>query len=185
MNPRIAALDDDQVPSASLALVQQTRRALGMVPNLHRSLAHSPAALRAYSETVRALAGGLLPAALREQIAVAAAGSNRCGYCASAHTALGKAAGLDEAELRRNLSATSSDPRTEIALAFVRELIEERGHVSEERVRALRDAGFRDGEIVELIAHAGMNLFTNLFNVFNGTSIDFPEVEIGTRSCSC
>jgi alkylhydroperoxidase family enzyme len=41
---------------------------------------------------------------------------------------------------------------------------------------AVRDAGFTEEEIVEIIAHVGMNLFTNYFNHIAGTEVDFPFV---------
>lgn len=178
MQPRIAALTNDQAPANSRTQLEQVGKALGMVPNLHRSLAHSPSALRAYMESTRALAGGRLSAALRERIAVATAATNGCGYCASAHTALGKGVGLDEDELRRNQAARSSDEKSAAALAFARDLIESRGAVSDARFEALRAAGFDDSEIVEIVAHVAHNAFTNLFNVFNRTEIDFPVVQL-------
>ena len=43
-------------------------------------------------------------------------------------------------------------------------------------VQAVRSAGFSDGEIVEIIAHVGMNIFTNYFNHIAGTVVDLPLV---------
>lgn len=149
-----------------------------MVPNLHRTLAHAPAALRGYVETAKSLAGGRLEPSLREQLAVATAGLNHCDYCAAAHSALGKAAGVEEAELAKNLSGESSDPRVTAALDFVRALIDQRGAVSDAELQAVRDAGFDDAEIVEIVAHVGMNSFTNMFNRLARTEIDFPVVAL-------
>ena len=78
-------LSDDELSSDARPLVEQVQRAVGKAPNLHRALAHSPAALRYYLEGAGALAGGRLDARLREQIALASAGANGCAYCASAH----------------------------------------------------------------------------------------------------
>jgi len=43
-------------------------------------------------------------------------------------------------------------------------------------LNALRNEGVSDGEIVEILAHIGLNLFTNYFNHVAGTEIDFPYV---------
>lgn len=180
MEPRISPLDEARAPEAARPILQETRKAIGRVPNLHRALAHAPAALQAYVETARALASGALSPRLREQIAVATAGLNGCVYCASAHTALGKMAGLSEDELDRNLRSESGDPRAGAALAFVRALVEKRGAVSDAEWRAVREAGFEDAEIVEIIAHVGMSSFTNMFNVVARTPVDFPEVELSS-----
>ncbi|MEQ8764380.1 MAG: carboxymuconolactone decarboxylase family protein [Planctomycetota bacterium] len=178
MNPRLQPLDGELVPAASRPILESVQRAIGKVPNLHRTLANSPAALRAYTDMAQALSRGDLPVRLREQIAVAAAGMNGCAYCASAHTAIGQGVGLDRSELERNLSAESSDSKTTAVLAFVRELIERRGDVDESSLRAVREAGFEDRHLAEIVAHVAMNVFTNTFNVFARTPIDFPLVEL-------
>lgn len=178
MNPRITPVTGDDVPTASRPVLQAIEKSLGMVPNLHQTLARSPAALGGYVATVGALSKGVLSPALREQVAVAAAAVNGCGYCASAHTMLGKAAGVDADELARNLDGDASDGRTGAALAFVRKLIESRGALPDGELEKLRSAGFGEDEIVEIIAHVGLNWFTNVFNVFARTDIDFPVVEL-------
>jgi len=157
-------------------LLGAVEQQLGVVPNLFKLLAHSPAALRAYVGQTEALAGGVLDRKLREQIAIATAGANQCDYCASAHTLLGKRAGLADAELEQNLLGTSSDPRAQAALAFARAIVEQRGRVDDADLERVRDAGFGNAEIVEIIAHVGMNLFTNYFNNAAETDIDFPLI---------
>ena len=124
----------------------------------------------------KSLSRGVLPARLREQIALTVAGANACDYCASAHTVMGKAAGLTEAELARNLQGQASDKKAQVALNFVRKVVDQRGRVADADVHALAEAGFGEAEIVEIIAHIGVNLFTNYFNHIVGTEIDFPLV---------
>lgn len=55
--------------------------------------------------------------------------------------------------------------------------MKERGWVSDEDVGALRDVGFADSEIVEIIATIVLNIFTNYFNHVAETEIDFPRVK--------
>lgn len=176
MKPRIEPLPDGQAPAGSLEILQRTGKAMGMVPNLYRALAHAPAALRAYVDTTVTLARGQLPAPLREQIAVATAGHNRCDYCAAAHTMLGKRAGLSAHELSLNLGAASDDPKTAVALSFVKALLEQRGAVPDEQLQAMADAGFSQADVVEIVAHVGMNWFTNTFNRLARTPVDFPAL---------
>ena len=52
----------------------------------------------------------------------------------------------------------------------------ERGHIGDADVLAVRDAGFSEGEIVEIIAVVAENIFTNLLNIVAATDIDFPIV---------
>lgn len=174
--PRIEALHDEHTTPSAREILQRTRRALGMVPNLHRTLAHAPVALEAYTRTVDALGRGALPPRLREQIAVAVAGHNRCNYCAAAHTMLGAASGVEADELARNLRGESADARTGLVLSFVRAVLERRGAVPDEQLEELRRAGVSDAELVEVVAHVGMSWFTNAFNRLARTTLDFPPI---------
>ena len=75
------------------------QKQLGVVPNMMRTMAHSPAVLDAYLAFGAALHRGLLPASLQEQIALTVAEVNACDYCLSAHSALGRGAGLSGDEI--------------------------------------------------------------------------------------
>jgi uncharacterized peroxidase-related enzyme len=148
------------------------------VPNLIRTFANSPAALEGYLNFSGALGGGLLDAKLRERIALTVADANSCEYCLSAHTAIGKMVGLDEDEILTSRKATAADPRTSAALAFAHQIVVKRGEVDDGDVRAVRSAGFSDGEITEIVANVALNVFTNYFNHVAQTVVDFPKVEL-------
>ncbi len=150
---------------------------LGMVPNLAKVLANSPAALSAYLSFSGALSEGKLPAKTREQIAVAVANINTCDYCLSAHNALGKLAGLGADDLALAQKAEATDAKTATALRFAVEVVRKRGLLPPSEVEALRAAGYSDGEIAEIVAAVALNIFTNYFNHIAGTEIDFPVVK--------
>jgi uncharacterized peroxidase-related enzyme len=173
---RIKALELNQAPLASKTLLEAVQKQIGMVPNIFKTIAHSPAALQFALGQSAALSTGVLSASLREQIALVAAGTNSCDYCASAHTLMGKGAGLEAAEMTRNLVGQSSDAKTQAALAFAKTVVEAHGQVSDEQLKAVRLAGYNDAEIVEIVANVVANIFTNYFNHIAGTVIDFPHV---------
>ena len=52
------------------------------------------------------------------------------------------------------------------------------GRVSDAELGQVRAVGFSDEEIVEIIAHVGINVFTNYFNLVAGTEVDFPIVDV-------
>jgi uncharacterized peroxidase-related enzyme len=173
---RIPAVSDADAPGKSKSMLDAVASQFGKAPDMLRTLAHSPAALQFYLGQVQALSGGQLTAQLREQIALATAGISHCDYCASAHTLAGKRHGLDAAEMAENLQGTSHDPKAAAALRFVHEVVTHRGQVDADAVDRLRAAGYVNADIVEMIAHIGMNLFTNYVNHIAGTVIDFPLV---------
>lgn len=165
-------------PAASQPLLGQVQAAFGATPNMFRAVSHSPAALSAMWGFFGALGGGVLPAKLGEQIAVAVADRNACHYCLAAHTALGRKAGASAEEMSEAQAGRSADPKTAVVLAFVTQLVDRRGQVGDADVAALRQAGCSDGEIVEIVAHVALNLFTNYVNVAFDTPVDFPAVKL-------
>lgn len=149
---------------------------LGGTPNMFTTLAHSSAVLGFYLGGAGALAGSKISSALREQVALTVAGANRCDYCASAHTALGKMQKIAEGELAENLKARSSDAKTEAALKFAHTVVHRQGHITDADLEAVRRAGYSDGDVLEIVAVVALNIFTNYINHIAGTEIDFPLV---------
>lgn len=157
-------------------LLDAVKQAMGSTPNIFTAFANAPAALEGYLNLNGALSGGVLSPQLREKLAIATAGQNGCDYCASAHTFLGGKAGIEASELSSNLNGQSADAKDNAALTFAVQLIKKRGRVSESEVQAVRNAGFSDEEMVEILAHVALNTFTNYFNEAFQTENDFPVV---------
>ena len=174
--PRIQPVDHGSATGDARDLLDGVKSALGVVPNIFATFVQSPKVLEGFLAMNSALGQGRLSPQLREQIALTVAGANACDYCASAHTALGKGAGLGTEELARNLRGQATDEKTQSVLRFVRSVVDQSGRVVDGDVQALRDAGFDDGELVEIVTHIGVNMFTNYFNHIAGTQIDFPMV---------
>ncbi|KSV83593.1 hypothetical protein N184_34745 [Sinorhizobium sp. GL28] len=159
-------------------MLGEIRSAFGIAPNMFRAVANSPAALASMWGSFGALGNGRLGAKLGEQIAVAVADRNDCHYCLAAHTALGRKAGATAEEMANAQRGKSSDPKTAAALTFAQKLVEARGQITDAEVRALRDAGYDDQDVVEIIAHVALNLFTNYINVALAVPVDFPGVKL-------
>lgn len=177
---RIPPVDTNQPPEQAAPLLAAVKSKMGMVPNLMATLANAPVALHSYLDFSGDLQQGALPARLREQIALAVANRNGCQYCASAHAMLGKQAGLSEDDIRSGLGGEAGDPQENAALRFAVAIVERRGQVSDRDLEAVRNTGFDDGEIVEIIAHVVLNTFTNYLNNVANTDIDFPVVSLKT-----
>jgi uncharacterized peroxidase-related enzyme len=157
-------------------LLDGVQATLGMTPNMTRTMAGNPAVLRGWIELNGAL-GKTLTRVLNEQIAIAVAENNGCGYCLSAHAAIGGMGGVSSAELASSREGTSSDPKIAAALKFAQAVNAKRGDVSDEDIAGARAAGYDDGDIAAIVAHVALNVFTNYINLVAQTAIDFPEVE--------
>jgi uncharacterized peroxidase-related enzyme len=150
--------------------------------NFLHLLANSPAALKAYEACVGALAQGQLTPRQRELLALAIAEINGARYCLSAHYALARKVGLDDNEIRAARRATSADPQTRAMLRFAQSVALQRGEISDADFLALRQAGFTDALITELICQIALNIFTNYFNSIARTDIDFPLLKPVTNA---
>ena len=145
-------------PDASQPLLQAVEKQLGSVPNLFRLASVSPAALEGYLSLSGALGKGRLPAATRERVALAMAQAN------------------DEAEIAANRAGRSNDAKADAAVRFAIKVVDARGRVAVEDLRDVREAGYDDGQIIEIVQHVALNVWTNYLNELAQTEIDFPVV---------
>jgi len=162
-------------------LYETIQRQLGGVPNFMQILGNSPPALSAFLGFNGELSRGRLDAKVRERIALSTAEANGCEYCVSAHTALGEQAGLSSGEIAAARVGSSGDVRARAALEFAKTVLEQRGDVTSDELNLAREAGFDDGEIVEIIAHVALNVLTNFLGKVGQIDIDFPRVELLNR----
>lgn len=174
---RIQAIDPDQAPASVRPTLNAVQASLGIIPNLFRVTANSPAALDSLVGAIGALSKGKLNAPTREAIALTVAEANGCDYCLSAHAALGTGAGLSEADIERARHGHADDPKVSAILAFSRNLVVSRGYDTD--IEQLRRAGVTDEELVEIVANVALNIFTNYLNQTAETEIDFPIVRGG------
>lgn len=172
---RITPVDFQTAQGRTKELLDAVKSKLGIVPNLTRSMAVSPAVLEGYLGLSGSLGHGVLPAKVREQLALDVGEANHCDYCVSAHSAIGKRAGLSDEEIIANRRGTSHDPKTDVLLRFARTVVAKRGLVEDADLASVREAGYGDAEIAEVVAHVALNVFTNYFNNVAQTTIDFPK----------
>ena len=174
---RINQIAPESATGKAKELLDAVQGKLGMVPNMTRAMANSPAVLDGYLQLSGALAKGTLPAKTREEIALAVSQANSCDYCLAAHSTIGKMVGLSTDQIRDSRLGTAVDSKTDALIRFARKLVESRGRATDSDIAAVRNAGFDDGAIAEVIAHVALNVFTNYFNNVVETDIDFPKAE--------
>lgn len=175
---RVTPIDPRTATGETRKLLDAAQAQLGAVPNFLRVLAHSPKALGAFLGMHGSLGGAGLDRATQERIALAVAEGNGCQYCVSAHTAIGRKAGLSHEEMLLNRQGTSADQKAAAAVAFARSLNEHRGELTTAEFEAARAAGLTDSDIVEIIAAVAINFFTNVLGKSARVEIDFPPVAL-------
>ena len=175
---RLSVIQTEVADPKARKLLEAVQAKLKITPNMTRVMANAPAVLEGYLGLSGALAGGTLPPRLREQIALAVGEQNGCQYCVSAHTAIGKLTGLTDKEIEQARETQAHSAKDQAALEFTRLLVANRGRVADADFEGLRQAGFGDGEIAEIIAHTALNIFTNYFNTATEVEVDFPKIAL-------
>ena len=115
---RLAIRGRDDVPEASKPILDAVHKQLGVVPNLFRLIAGSPAVLQGFTANSGALAK-TLDVKTRERIALAVAQVNGCDYCLSAHSYLAlNLAKISPEEIALNRKGESGDAKADAAVRF-------------------------------------------------------------------
>ena len=175
---RINLVDPQQATGERRDLMDGVHKQLGVVPNFMRALANSPTTLSGFLELHGRLGHASLDLKTRERLALMTAETNGCQYCVSAHSALGAQAGLSEDEIAAARRGASADAKADAAVKFAKAVLDNGGDVTAGELTAVREAGFSDEQIVEIIGHVAMNIWTNLIGKVGQIDIDFPEVAL-------
>lgn len=176
---RLAPLGSDEASRELSDSLAATATTLSELPGFLRLMAKSPAALKAYVLADDALVHGQITPRERELIALLVGEINGCRYSLSAHQALAQGLGLSDEEIRLARQASAVDARTTALLHFVQTVVLQRGDISEEDFRAVRQAGISDAQLIETLAHIALNIFTDYFNTVAQTQTDFPLLQPG------
>ena len=182
--PRIAPIDAAQADTSVQATLSAVKSKIGMVPNLFTTFAQSPSVLTGYLGFSDALSHGVLTAPQREIIALSVAQANECHYCLSAHSLMGKGAGLSPSAIRKAREGAAENAIDNAVAVFARRVVDLRGQVSDADIAAARTAGLGNAHIVEVIANVAINILTNYTNNVALTDIDFPKVEVALRAAA-
>ena len=84
---------------------------------------------------------------------------------------------MSQDEIERAQQFESEDEQRAAALRFAREVVETRGHPSDESLEEVRNAGYTDEQIVEMVATVALATFSNYMNDTMGTEVDLPVQE--------
>ena len=143
---------DETAPEASRATLAAVERAWGFAPNLIRTFANSPAVLEGAWALLTAFGKTRFTPAEQQLIALAISVENECGYCAAAHSLMGKGAGLSAAELDAARAGQAlPEPRHEALRRFATVVTATRGNPGDAEIRAFLAAGHDPTAVLEVI----------------------------------
>lgn len=174
---RVQLIQPEHAQGRTKELLASVEQAFGVVPNAAKVMANSPAVLDSFLALSTAMGNAQIGDKLHTQVKLTASEANACSYCTSILCAIGPKAGLTAADLVAGRSAKATDARTDAALKFAKAVLETKGKVGDDDLRAVRKAGFGDTEIVEIVASVVVGCFTNFLNNVAQTALDIPEAE--------
>jgi uncharacterized peroxidase-related enzyme len=163
----------DQVSHENQTIFDNLKRMLTFVPNLYATFAHSATALGTYLALQNAKSS--LNAKQREVINLVVSQVNDCEYCLAAHTAVGKMVGFTDAQIVEIRSGRATfDPKLDALARYVREVTEKRGAVSVAKTEAFLEAGWTEGNVVDVVMVIGDKIISNYLHGVTKVAVDFP-----------
>lgn len=177
---RFAVPTREQVPAESQEMFDQIKQKFGAVPNLYATLGYSPTALQTVLQAQPALEQSSFTPKEAQAIYLATSQENGCSYCLAAHTMVGKRSGLTEADTIAIRRGDVTDPKLRAVSALARELVRERGKVSDAVADAFFAAGYSHKQFVDVVALVGTKTISNYLHNAVDFATDFPvapEVE--------
>jgi len=158
----------------SKEIFEGMKNQLGMLPNVYAAIGNSGPALKATMAIKENLAKGVFSEKEQEVIALSVAEANKCAYCLSAHTAVGKKKGLSEEETLEIRNGDIEDTKLKALSDLSKAITETRGYPEQQLFDAFFDAGYSQAALSELIVLVALNTITNYTNHIAETEIDFP-----------
>ena len=163
---RLSVPEERALPEDVIALFDKLRDKPGFVPNVYRAYSLRPQQLRGfialYDSIMEADSG--LSKAEREMIAVAVSAQNHCFYCLTAHGAVLRVRSGDEVladTIAANYRAADLTPRQHAMLDLAVKITAASDTISDEDIASLRDHGFSDEDIMDIVQTAALFNYSN------------------------
>ena len=163
----------ETAPSESQPLIENSVKAFGRLPGLHKVMAESPQLLEGYQVLHKLFQDTSFGA---EELTVVWQTINvehECHYCVPAHTGIANMMKVDQAltEALRNeapMPTAKLQALHDTTLAMVRS----RGNLSEQEVEAFFAAGYGPKQLLEIILGLSQKVMSNYVNHLAQTPVD-------------
>lgn len=167
--------DFDTAPEASKPLLEQSQKAFGRLPGLHKVLAESPQAYEAYQLLHKLFSDTAFNA---EELTVVWQSINvehGCHYCVPAHTGIAKMMKVSDeiTDALRN-ETPLADAKLEALRKFTVQMVRARGNVSDDQIQEFFAAGYSHRAVLDVILGLAQKTMSNYVNHVAQTPVDEP-----------
>jgi uncharacterized peroxidase-related enzyme len=174
---KLKSLSFEEANTNSQEIFTVVKSKIGMVPNLYAAMGVSNKLLGGFLTFTETLKNGELSAKEYEAVALVTSQVNDCGYCISAHTAIGKMNGFTEEETLDIRNNSIVDTKLNALVVFASELAERKGSASSETINNFFAAGYNKVAFAEVIAIVSLTIITNTVFLNGDFEIDFPKAQ--------
>lgn len=166
----------EEVSTNNQEIFDNLKKAIGFVPNLYATIAHSDTALGNYLQFQNAKTS--LSNKEKEVVNLVVSQVNGCSYCQSAHTAIGKMNGFtDDQILELRQGSFSSDDKIDSLVKIAKEITLNKGKVDDATLEAFFNVGYSKGTLVDVILAVGDKVVMNYLHNLTQIDIDFPVAQ--------
>ncbi len=166
----------EEVSANNQAIFDNLNKALGFVPNLYATYAHSDTALENYLNFSNAKTS--LSAKEKEVVNLAVSQVNDCIYCLSAHTAIGKMNGFtDDQILELRAGYASFDSKLDALAKLAKNVTENRGKTDQNVIENFFAAGYTKANLIDTISLVGDKTISNYIHSTTQVPVDFPVAQ--------
>lgn len=154
----------ETAPEASRDAYSELSANFGWSPNVLGALAGSPVLIKSYQALGKIIGeDSAFTPAEQEIIQTTGSAHNGCDYCMAAHSTIIKMKGLlSESEFSALRSGESlADTKQEALRQFALEMFQSEGNPSAVAVEAVKEAGYQDEHILEMITHMAFETISN------------------------
>lgn len=166
----------EEVNPTNQAIFDNLHKALGFVPNLYATYAHSETALENYLNLSNAKTS--LNNKEKEVVNLAVSEVNACQYCLAAHTAIAKLNGFNEDQiLELRAGYASFDKKFDALARLAKNITENRGRADQDVVDNFLTAGYTKGNLIDTIVSVGDKTISNYLHNTTQVPVDFPTAQ--------
>lgn len=164
----------ESAPEESKALMEESKKMWGVVPNLYKVFAGAPATYEAYARIFSIFMNKTTLTPLEQQVVFMTANvENDCHYCVPGHTAMMKMAKMPDGVIEALREGTEiPDSKLQALHNYTKALIDHRGHIGDEKLNAFFNAGYSQQQALEVLTGLAAKLISNYGNAIVNTKLD-------------
>ncbi|MCG8612919.1 MAG: carboxymuconolactone decarboxylase family protein [Pseudomonadales bacterium] len=166
--------ETNTAPEESKSLMEASLKGFGMIPNLHKILAEAPATYEAYNTVFNLFMKNTTLSPVEQQVVFMTANfENNCHYCVPGHTWMMHSAKMPEEVIEALREGTEiPDAKLQALHDYAKALLDNRGHIGDEKLQAFIDAGYTRRQALEVLTGLSAKLISNFTNALAHTEPD-------------